>query len=690
MKLGGALLFTVALSSQSTRSWAEEPVTIEVHAPNYGAQRGVGDMRVTRDQLEASPRQQASELLAAAPGFFVDHEDGEGLGNDVYLRGFDLEHGSGIEMRLGPVPINSPIHIQGQGYADADFIIPEVVDSIRVLEGCYDPRQGDSAIVGSASFTLGVPERGYQLKASYGSFAARRVLGIVAPRKLRDDTFLAFAARKTDGFGVRRSAQSAHVNGSYGVELGARTQLRLLATTHAGSSELPGVVRSDDVDAGRIDFYGSYPYFAENQGVKSARATLSAELVHRTTRGGRLSIAPWLMWTDFRARQNYTGALETSQQDPSLSGLGDLFQTKNRETAAGIRSYFRDVPRRLAPFAELILEPGTFLRGGRTSQAKSLIEPATLSVWDRRLEAALTTLDLGAYVDADLRLFRRLRLVGGVRADWLAVNVDDRLALSRRASAGLALSPRATLELEATPEFVLSASYGEGFRSLDAAHLPDGDRTPFSKVRSVEVGLKAKQRSRKYVSTLALFRTWVENELVFAAEEGGLETQNASIRSGVVGSFLARPAPWFLASFALSVVDAQFRTLAPGISHHVPSVPPVLFHTDVSLRKTLGRISDQPVVGRIGAGYSFLAGRHLSDSVVGPSTHILNVSAKLRRAAVEVGVDVYNALNRTYADASDLYISNFSREPGQQRASLAIHSSAAPPTSALASLTLYL
>jgi hypothetical protein len=66
------------------------------------------------------------------------------------------------------------------------------------------------------------------------------------------------------------------------------------------------------------------------------------------------------------------------------------------------------------------------------------------------------------------------------------------------------------------------------------------------------------------------------------------------------------------------------------------------------------------------------------------------VSAKLRRAAVEVGVDVYNALNRTYADASDLYISNFSREPGQQRASLAIHSSAAPPTSALASLTLYL
>ena len=85
-------------------------------------------------------------MLAAAPGFFVDHEDGEGLGNDVYLRGFDLEHGSGIEMRVGNVPVNSPVHVQGQGYADANFIIPEVVRSIRVLEGPYDPRQGDTAI----------------------------------------------------------------------------------------------------------------------------------------------------------------------------------------------------------------------------------------------------------------------------------------------------------------------------------------------------------------------------------------------------------------------------------------------------------------------------------------------------------------------------------------------------------------
>ena len=138
----------------------------------WASPRGLGDFRVQRELLDASPRQQTSEMLSAAPGFFVDHEDGEGFGNDVYLRGFDLDHGSGIEMRVGSVPINNPLHIQGQGYADANFIIPEVVRSIRVLEGPFDPRQGDAAIVGSAYFDLGVPRT---------RLPARRQLRIVRP-----------------------------------------------------------------------------------------------------------------------------------------------------------------------------------------------------------------------------------------------------------------------------------------------------------------------------------------------------------------------------------------------------------------------------------------------------------------------------------------------------------------------------
>ena len=144
---------------------AEHAQVVEVRGAGWSSPRGLGDIRIDRELLEASPRQQTSEMLSAAPGFFVDHEDGEGIGNDVYLRGFDLDHGSGIEMRLGTIPINIPNHIQGQGYTDANFIIPEVVRSIRVLEGPYDPRQGDAAIVGSV---VEDPQRFVQIESSFG------------------------------------------------------------------------------------------------------------------------------------------------------------------------------------------------------------------------------------------------------------------------------------------------------------------------------------------------------------------------------------------------------------------------------------------------------------------------------------------------------------------------------------------
>ncbi|MEO6575797.1 MAG: TonB-dependent receptor, partial [Polyangiaceae bacterium] len=544
----------------STNEQDEDYEAVRVRGMAWPSQRGLGDMRIKRELLEASPRQHTSEMLSAAPGFFVDHEDGEGLGNDVYLRGFDLAHGSGIEMRVGQIPINIPNHIRGQGYADANFIIPEVVRSIRVLQGPYDPRQGDSAIVGSAYFDLGVEERGYQVKTSYGSFNQTRIVGIAAPKDSDAETFAAFSLRHTDGFGTNREALSGSAMAQYGVDLGARDHLRLLATAYSAGGSLPGVVREDDVNAGKISLDGAYPYFAQGQGVQSARVIFGADFDHVADSGARFELAPYVMWTNFRARQNFTGALETSQTNPSASGLGDLFQTTNRETAAGLTTRFRPVPLKLGHALEIIAEPGIMVRAGHTDQTKSLLVPTTLTSWDRRIDAGLETMDAGAYLDLDLR-FRHLRLSGGPRADLLVESMSDRLAGGLRHAAGIAAGPRATMEYEVTPWISPVASYGEGFRSLDAQSLKEGSTKPFSKVRSVEAGLHVKLHKERYTATAAVFETWVANELVFEAEAGGLETERASTRKGFVGSIVAKPFDWLLASSALSFTSARFDTL---------------------------------------------------------------------------------------------------------------------------------
>ena len=681
---------------------ADAAEVVEVRGAGWASPRGLGDTRVTRELLEASPRQQTSELLSAAPGFFVDHEDSEGLGNDVYLRGFDLDHGSGIEMRLGAIPINIPTHIEGQGYADANFIIPEVVRSIRVLEGPYDPRQGDAAIVGSANFELGVPERGYQLRSTYGSFNQARVVAIAAPRDANEETFAAFSIRSTDGFGQRRAGQSASLNAQYGADLGPRDHLRVIATAYGARSSLAGVVRQDDVDAGRIDFYGSYPYLAQGQSVQSSRVILGADIEHAAPDGARFEIFPWFMSTDFRARQNFTGDLETSQINPSAAALGDLFEATNLETAAGLTSRFHAAPVRLGPFGELVAEPGFTARAGHTDQARNLLDPTNLQTWDRRIDASLETLDVGAYLDLDVRLFRHLHLTGGPRVDLLAVSVNDHLANlvpagsaspgalpgAVRDVSGVSVGPRlsASYDLARTIEPVVS--YGEGFRSLDGQSLTEG-ATPYSKIRSLEAGFRAQTPGERAVTTLALFETWVQNELVFEAASGGLDTQNASIRRGIVGSVVAHPTPWLLVSSALSVTDATFSTLVAGVGHYVPNIPPILFRTDATARRSLGAIGGKPVTARVGVGYTFLSGRHLTDAIVGPVTHALNATVAARRDWLELGVDAYNLLGLKYADDAQYYASNWSFRPGQQPASEAIHLTAAPPLTVLGTVAVY-
>ena len=660
---------------------------VEIHGVGWSSPRGIGDVRIKRELLDASPRQQTSEMLSAAPGFFVDHEDGEGLGNDVHLRGFDVEHGAGIEMRVGSIPVNVPLHILGQGYADVNFIIPEVVRGVRVLQGTYDPRQGDAAIVGSAYFDLGVVERGYQSKTSYGSFNQVRALAIIAPRELDEESFAAFSVRRSDGFGARRASDSASMNAQYGFDVGASDHLRLTATAYAARAELPGVARQDDVAAGRIGYYDSYASFGENQSVQSARIVFGADFDHETRAGARLEVEPWFMWSDLDSRRNYTGDLESSQTNPALVGLGDLFQLTNTETAMGLTSRYHAAPMKLGAL-EVVAEPGVYLRYGHSEQQKNLMRPSDLTVWDRRIDDGLETLDAAAYVDVDARIGKRLRISGGVRTDLLAVGVEDHLAQANRGTSDVVVGPRVTAEYEATQGFAVSASYGEGFRSLDAAHIAQGAQ-PYSRVRSVEVGLRAQERKKKWTTSLAIFDTFVDDELVFEAEAGGLETENASTRRGVVGSLVAKPCDWLLASAALSVTNAVFTTRVAGAPHFVPSVAPILFRVDASARHALGKLRGKPVTGRAGVGYTFLAGSHLTDDVIGPDTHALNASVAARWEYIELGVDGYNVLGLKYADDTQVYVSNWSNKPGQQPASLATHISAAPPATVIGTIALY-
>ena len=166
-----------AESRRQRADGGEETIEVTGHAAarrRAAPSRGTSDFQIETAQLAEVPHANASEFLKLAPGILLTNEGGEGHAEQVFLRGFDAREGQDIEFSVDGVPINESGNLHGNGYADTHFIIPELVESLRVVEGPFDPRQGNYAVAGSADYHLGLAERGLTAKLSDGSFGTQR------------------------------------------------------------------------------------------------------------------------------------------------------------------------------------------------------------------------------------------------------------------------------------------------------------------------------------------------------------------------------------------------------------------------------------------------------------------------------------------------------------------------------------
>ncbi len=103
--------------------------------------------------LEKRPILRPGELLETVPGVIITQHSGGGKANQYFLRGFNLDHGTDFRVTVDDIPVNMPSHGHGQGYSDLNFLIPELVDTVRYQKGAYDAAQGDFSAAGAADIT---------------------------------------------------------------------------------------------------------------------------------------------------------------------------------------------------------------------------------------------------------------------------------------------------------------------------------------------------------------------------------------------------------------------------------------------------------------------------------------------------------------------------------------------------------
>ncbi|UJR85306.1 TonB-dependent receptor domain-containing protein [Sandaracinus amylolyticus] len=651
--------------------------------------RAASQYRIGRDVLEAAPHRDGADMLNTAPGVYVARPEGDAVAQQIFLRGFDAEHGQDIELTMGGVPLNLPSHIHGQGYADLGFVIPEVVRGLRVTEGVYDPRQGDFATAGSIDFDLGVARRGIQFRTSYGSFDTFRALILWAPEGEREETFGAAQYRRTSGFGRNRAGQSGGALAQVVFGEGA-IRGRVHGSIWAARTAIAGILRRDDVEAGNVDFLGVYddPSALAQSGL-AARAHVAGSIEMRGERGSFGELGAWLQWHDFRLQANYTGYTERSEFEPEWVGRGDLIEQRNEVLALGLRGRYRSPLYQPFEWARGFVEVGLTGRIDSIGQQQNLIEAPQNQTWDRRVDADVRALDVGGYFDLDWCISDYVHLRGGARADVLFYDVDDRLGNFipafrretyiigfRRSAFGVAAGPRAAIEV--TPfgvdhDLVLSIAYGEGYRSPQARQLQDGEGAPFAKVRSGDVGARMVLGDHDQVRIHASgYLTNVSDDTAFDPREGRLERLGPTTRIG--GALWVEARPWSFLTSALSVTYVHATLDAPPPpsiedpappyeeGQSLPYVPPVVVRADLSVGERLFDIDGIPLSGRVGLGFSFLSPRPLPYGQEADAIGLLDASVSVRWSALDLSVEVLNLTDSRYASVEYSYASNWDRD----------------------------
>jgi outer membrane receptor protein involved in Fe transport len=335
-------------------------------------------------------------------------------------------------------------------------------------------------------------------------------------------------------------------------------------------------------------------------------------------------------------------------------------------------------------------------------QQQRLLEAPSNQTWDERVDADIVQADIGLWFDLDWDFTKYLNLTGGVRADVLFFDVNDALGNFvpdfrpesfipgyRRTAAGIFAGPRLALTGKPTDWVDIIGAYGEGFRSPQARSLADGEIAPFTKVRSVDLGVRFRLGPEEQLElTLTGYRTWLNEDVFFDAAEGRLENIGPTSRTGATFYAMTKPLPWLVGSLSVTYVHAVLEGPPPATVENptpafeegnlLPLIPPWVIRLDVGLDDELAELWKYPLRGHLGLGYTFIASRPLPYSQAADPFSLLDLSAKLSWWFLELGFQVFNLLDKQYAGNEFVYVSNWDPESVPSRIP-ARHSSAGRP-----------
>ena len=512
--------------------------------------------------LKLRPLNSSQDFLKMVPGLFVAQHAGGGKAEQIFLRGFDVDHGTDIAISVDGIPVNMVSHAHGQGYSDLHFIIPETVDKINVSLGPYRGDVGDFMTAGTIGLKTFRSLDKNIIKIEGGKFNYLRGLTMVNLLKKTNQTiYVASEYNFMNGyFDAPQKFDRFNLFGKYNGSLSKKINLEFSAASFYSDWDASGQVPERSVNSNQISRFGSID---PTEGGKTSRQTLNLLMTYDLSERAEFKSQLFYSHYDFTLFSNFTFYLRDSingdqiKQSEDRNLLGYNLSYTNRGTLLGKK-------------IKTTLGLGARYDNIKNSELSSTVKRAFLN---NIMKGAIVETNLNAFIEETIYLSSTLTLNAALRYDHFIFLYNNQLSDTSYSSVQKGIvSPKVNLYYTPSTKVQFFIKAGTGFHSNDTRVVVvqrAGNVLP--RAIGTDVGSSSKL-FKNMILTTTIWGLYLQNEFVYVGDEGVVEVSGKTFRKGIDISLRYQLWKWLYADADLNLTSPRSIDEVKG-NNYVPLAP---------------------------------------------------------------------------------------------------------------------
>ncbi len=584
--------------------------------------------------LQMNPVNSSQDVLRKVPGLFIAQHAGGGKAEQIFLRGFDIDHGTDINITVDGLPVNMVSHSHGQGYSDLHFLIPETIDNIDFGKGPYYADNGNFTTAGYVGFNTKNELKNSSIKLEAGQFNTQRIVGMFnILQQEHHDAYIASEYIKTDGpFESPQNFNRVNVFGKYH-SFKNNKRIGVTASHFSSSWDASGQIPVRAVEIGQITRFGAID---DTEGGYTDRTNILFNFDKIINNNSSLKNTVYFSRYNFELYSNFTFFLE----DPIN---GDQIRQKENRNIYGLTSQYNKT-------FDLNNLQGNFIAG--VSMRKDISKNNELSRTLNRRETLeqiqlgdIDETNVGSFVGAELN-YSKWTFNPIVRLDYFNFVYNNALnpIYNTQSASKSIISPKLNILYDQSDMLQLYLKSGRGFHSNDTRAVVEEEGLDILPgAYGVDLGFIWKPTPEMLLNT-AIWHLFLEQEFVYVGDAGIVEPSGRTQRQGIDISFRYQP----LNSFYWNL-DANY-TYARSIDEEsgqdfIPLAPDLTLLSGINYKHDSGFYS--------GANVRYLKNRPANEdnSIVAYGFTVVDLNVGYQWNKIEFGVQIQNLFDTDWNEA---------------------------------------